>query len=1525
MGAGHTIRIEAPRTLGRSVARVLFVASALLIAATELHAQTSSIWNNYSSSLSTALPLSVFPTAGSPTIDVGGLYTGSVGTTTQYTLDTGSTGAVITSTTACSEGIIPMSSCTTVSGGYTYNASGQTSPGAGQLLGYTYIKYSSSNASLTGVYVTGNITIYGNVNGTKTAMATATLPVFIYNSTSGGGGADFGVGFDAGNNATGNKMYQTLSEAQAGLYCAQHPTQPCTASPPNVAPVYGKNINALLNLTALNTGSGLNTSTPIPSSVAPGYIITRTGLYIGLTQNTLSAAGTAYPSVALTAQQQSPGSGTQGTYQYNATSNDWQTPPMLMKVTNSNPTVGPSLNGYYYGTIKVDTGINNAILLTGNNPTTTNQFPVNQALQTSTSTTPTSIAINLPGYASGSASTTPALFTYVYQGTCNVGGISAGAATTGCPSSPSYTNQSSSSIAPVYPNATGDSGASVGPPPHPTYNGQNTGFEDPTPGVYNAGQIYLNTGVNFLNYYNIVYDPVSGFISYQPVQSPSSSTNVSASQMLALQCQSTTPGSNGQAPACNGPINVPAGTSVNQPVFLFTAIGNQATFANGSLATPPVYAAIDVALSSPGSNATNPVTFNGVISSDTIPMATSTPSGPCIFNTVGQCSTGVVLNQGFFVFNALNTYQGATTVNSGATLALGPSGGIANSYSVTVNGTFDISNSSSPFVGITTLAGSGTVQLGSNGLVMTNASTEFSGAINGSGGLEIASGTQTLSGPNTYTGPTQIDQGAILTLKGAGSIASSSYVSFAPTGSGVATLDISQTTSGASVGGLFDTAGIGVVSLGGKTLAITSGSLFSGVIQDGGIAGGSGGSLVISNGASQGLSGVNTYTGSTTINAGATLSLSGTGSIATSSGVNIAGPGATFDISGSSGGQTIKDLAGVTGSTIELGGNSLTAGTANSTSFAGIIQSTGAPGSLIKQGTGTLTLSNTNTYTGATTVNGGTLSVTGDISSSSGVTINAGGTLAGFGTVPTTTVNAGGALAPSNGGAGALTVAGGLTFVSGSFFAPQNATSATVTGVATLAGTAMPVFASGAVNKTSTILSAPNFPITTKFDALVLPAQLSGNLSYTTNDVTLNLNSQMAQVPGFTGNQSAVGSVLDNAFNKFGSLPGGLGALYTLSPSQLASALSQLSGQSQASQQTVLANQGLAGRSTIMSRLRAAPYTGSSGPEAALAYAGPEAVSMDDGGDAAAPLGYASTKKPTAMSIFPIKDQVVSDRVPVIRGLTFWAQGLGGWGKVNGNATAAGTTGTFGGLLSGADVRLANNWLVGMAFGFSQSNTSAPSIMSSAGVETGLFAAYAGTSVGAFNFRMGGTYGLNEINSTRSVIFPGFTDRDTAHYNAGTGQVFGEVGYGTAVGAVAVEPFAGLAWVHLNTAGFTESGGAAALSAKASAQDTGYTTLGMRAAVGHFMANGMALVPRVSLGWQYAFGELNPASSLAFATLPGTNFSALGVPIARNSALIDAGADLRINPQAKIGLYYSGQHANSAHENAVRGTIAWNF
>jgi autotransporter-associated beta strand protein len=105
---------------------------------------------------------------------------------------------------------------------------------------------------------------------------------------------------------------------------------------------------------------------------------------------------------------------------------------------------------------------------------------------------------------------------------------------------------------------------------------------------------------------------------------------------------------------------------------------------------------------------------------------------------------------------------------------------------------------------------------------------------------------------------------------------------------------------------------------------------------------------------------------------------------------------------------------------------SITINASQSYTFAG----TGALGgsaSLLKRGSGTLTLAGNNTYTGATTVSNGTLNITGNNSGSGPVFINSGATLSGSGTLAgPVTIISGGTLSPGN-PVGTLTLNGDLT------------------------------------------------------------------------------------------------------------------------------------------------------------------------------------------------------------------------------------------------------------------------------------------------------------------------------------------------------------------------------------------------------------------------------------------------------------------------------------------------------------------
>ncbi|WP_163525999.1 autotransporter outer membrane beta-barrel domain-containing protein, partial [Klebsiella oxytoca] len=66
-------------------------------------------------------------------------------------------------------------------------------------------------------------------------------------------------------------------------------------------------------------------------------------------------------------------------------------------------------------------------------------------------------------------------------------------------------------------------------------------------------------------------------------------------------------------------------------------------------------------------------------------------------------------------------------------------------------------------------------------------------------------------------------------------------------------------------------------------------------------------------------------------------------------------------------------------------------------------------------------------------------------------------------------------------------------------------------------------------------------------------------------------------------------------------------------------------------------------------------------------------------------------------------------------------------------------------------------------------------------------------------------------------------------------------------------------------------------------------------------------------GWRHAFGDVTPALSLAFAS-GSSPFTIAGVPIAKDSAVIEAGLDFDIRANVRLGLSYSGQLASRAQD-----------
>ena len=400
-------------------------------------------------------------------------------------------------------------------------------------------------------------------------------------------------------------------------------------------------------------------------------------------------------------------------------------------------------------------------------------------------------------------------------------------------------------------------------------------------------------------------------------------------------------------------------------------------------------------------------------------------------------------------------------------------------------------------------------------------------------------------------------------------------------------------------------------------------------------------------------------------------------------------------------------------------------------------------------------------------------------------------------------------------------------------------------------------------------------------------------------------------------NQVSVANALEA-----GPAASGLGlAVTTQSAAGAQRAFDALSGEVHASAQTVMLNDSLYVRDALLGRMRQASFAGDTGPTAALATGGPTLAYAQETGSSLSPsvdsaLAYAGGEWPA----FPLK------AAPAVPATTFWTQGIGSWGRFSGDGNAAGASSTLAGFFSGVDRRFGPDWLAGVAGGYTNSSISVSDRESSANIDTAHLAGYAAANSGPWNVRAAAAGSFSTLDTSRSIVFPGFADTATAHYAAAMAQIFGEVGYGVTVGQIAAEPFGGLAFVHLHTDGFAETAGSgmAALSGSSSSDDVGYSTLGGRAATNCVLPNGMVLTPRASAAWQHAFGSVTPTEALAFQST-GAPFTIAGLPIARDTALLESGLDLRLNPQARIGLSYSAQLGDHVQHNSVQGNLTWRF
>jgi outer membrane autotransporter protein len=665
--------------------------------------------------------------------------------------------------------------------------------------------------------------------------------------------------------------------------------------------------------------------------------------------------------------------------------------------------------------------------------------------------------------------------------------------------------------------------------------------------------------------------------------------------------------------------------------------------------------------------------------------------------------------------------------------------------------------------------------------------------------------------------------------------------------------------------------------------------LFNGIIEDGGP-----GALNLRRAGTTGvlyLVGPNTYTGATIIDGG-TLGLFGSGSIASSSNVELNSADAVFDISAAAGDVTIHNLSGVSNSNVTLGINNLIIDNTYDTVFGGAINGTGG---ITKQGSGTLTFNPMMSYDGPTHVIDGRLAVNGAITNSV-ITVDHTGVLGGTGQVIDIIAGAGGTIAPGN-SIGTLTVFGNAAFNAGSIYQVEvNAAGQSdllgVSGVTTLdAGSMVRVLAaSGDYTNAApyTILTSLGGFTGTFGGVSANFVFLTPSLSYDATHVylTLTQNGNGFASVAKTRNQRA-------AATGAGSLQAGdpvYDQILGLDAASAQAAYDSLSGEVHAAVSGQMLRDARYVSDAVASRLQQADRLSGNAAAQEIAYLTPLDITTAAG----------STDT-----------------------LAIWGQAFGGWSEVDGNGNAGQLDRSLAGFLVGVDRQIAENWRLGLAAGYSHSDLDLSDRRSNGDIDSFHLALYGGGHLGPVALRLGAAYSFNDVDTRRDASAGTLNEHDKANYNAHMAQVFGEIGYDAKIGPVALEPFAGMAYAHLNTDSFEEKGGATALHGKSDEQDMPYSTLGLRIAGEVAQIGGGALTAHGMLGWRHAYGDITPTADLAFDG--GDNFSVAGAPIARNALVAQAGLDLAVTDRVSAGISYDGQIAGSAHDNAVQGNLVWKF
>jgi uncharacterized protein with beta-barrel porin domain len=137
-----------------------------------------------------------------------------------------------------------------------------------------------------------------------------------------------------------------------------------------------------------------------------------------------------------------------------------------------------------------------------------------------------------------------------------------------------------------------------------------------------------------------------------------------------------------------------------------------------------------------------------------------------------------------------------------------------------------------------------------------------------------------------------------------------------------------------------------------------------------------------------------------------------------------------------------------------------------------------------------------------------------------------------------------------------------------------------------------------------------------------------------------------------------------------------------------------------------------------------------------------------------------------------------------------------------------------------------------------------------------------------------------------------------------------------------LSPFAQVSQTWLHTSNFGENGAEAGLNGQATNASTGFGTLGAR--LSHeWQTDKTRWQASLSAGWQRAWGDRAPATTLSFAT--GPDFTVLSAAMARDAAVIEVGIGASLGPSSRLNVVYATTLSGQSSSQMLQAQLQWWF